>query len=91
MTISQCIDDVRAPLGPAIGRLHRVKDDGAVGMKTHPVVRKDGVRRVGFLGVIESNDLDAGSHQCITQAGEFCGGIFLLLLGRVRIPALEPV
>ena len=80
----EMVDDVHAPLAPAVLCFHRIKHDRAVRVKADPVIGKYGVRRVGLARVIEYNDIDPCTAQSRDEPLEFrqCRA---LLLGRRRV------
>ena len=56
----QVADHVRTPFPATRGRVHRVQDDGAVGMERHPVAGEDGVRGGRLHGILENYDAYPG-------------------------------
>ncbi len=89
--LGQCVNYVLASLRAPVRRLHRIEDDRAISMKTDPVIREYGIRRVWFQCVIDLHHLNAISVQCSGQSVEFSPGVDLLLLRRRLIPALETI
>ena len=55
---AETLDDVGTPFGATIFGLHRVQDDAPVRMKADPVVRKNRIRRVRFIRVVDNDNVD---------------------------------
>ena len=87
----ETFDDIHAALSTAIASFHRIKYDPTVGVKAHPVVRKDRVRRVRLRSVFDDDCFYAVStkigHQVVKLRHR---GLLLLVRRRIGF-ALEAI
>ena len=80
--IDQCVDYILAAFRATIRRFHRIENDRAIRMKTHPVVGENGIRRMRLLSVCHFHDHDPARGEGFRQAVEFGLGVNLLLFRR---------